>query len=156
VNEFDDARSEAWTRFWRFFTAEKLARCSGFAGALRYFKMCVASTAIDRQRRSLDECTFEFTDLPDGEPPLEMVIAERAASDDLWCLVHTHAMGEAEHAVLDLSYREGLRPREIAALRPHLFENVHTVYDTKRRLLHRLRRNRRLHALVRAMQDDES
>jgi DNA-directed RNA polymerase specialized sigma24 family protein len=146
MGDLDDVRSEAWARFWRYFTADKLARCPGIAGVLQYLKMCVASIAIDRQRRAAERRTVVLVEAAHGAPGPDVELANRASCDEFWKLIQTHTVGEPEQVVLQLSYVEGLHPQAIAAQRPDLFRDVHTVYCTKRRLLDRLRRSPRLRA----------
>lgn len=137
----------AWEKFWRSFTAEKLAACRGVSSVLAYLKACVHSVVVDARRRRPAPLPLEAVDAwPDLVPSPEEVVAEAEGRARLRELVLRHARDERDRAIIALSYELGLRSAAVQAARPDLFPTVADVYRATRNLLDRLGRSHELRA----------
>ena len=106
--------------------------------------MCVNSVIIDFTRsgqvETVDpEATFHLSE-PDLSS-IENLIADKLERRRLWEAVVKTAHNEKELIVICRSFLDGLKPAEIYAAHPELFECVGEVYQIKRNLINRLRRN---------------
>jgi len=143
----------AFAKFAQALTAEKMQKFASLAALLKYLKLCVHSVVADelrlRQARQLEETLESIEQEPAASDPAEDVISQLSAHN-LWQIVQAEVNGEEEQLLLHLVYVQGLKPGEISAQHRHLFPTVDDVYRVKRNVLERLRRNRRLLALLRS------
>jgi hypothetical protein len=148
--DVDEMIVVAWGRFWNSYTPDKLADAGGLAPILRYLKLCARSAAIDTVRRHaerrLDAGEFStggvYADAcTAADPGPDLVI-----SAEFWYVIRSHLHSEHERVLIDQRFRMGLTSRQIQAQRPDLFPTIGDVYGTKRNVLERLRRSRRLRA----------
>ncbi|MER3420050.1 MAG: hypothetical protein C4290_05795 [Chloroflexota bacterium] len=145
--DVEELAALAWEKFWRSFTAAKLAACRGAGSVLAYLKACVHSATVDARRRRPAPLPLDAVNArPDLAPSPEEAVAEAEERERLRELVLRHARDERDRAIIVLSYELGLRSAAVQAARPDLFPTVADVYRTTRNLLDRLSRSRELHA----------
>ncbi len=137
-------------RFWYAIKADRLQIFERLAAILAYLKMCAHSVLLDEARSaraasiSLDDA-FEASD---NQPDVAAQVIGRLSSKMVWQIVLGEAQGDQEPIIAHMSWVQGMRPAEIYAARPGLFDTVDDVYRIKRNLLMRLRRNPRLADLL--------
>lgn len=138
----------SFAKFSAAMTPEKLSHFHALGSLLKYLKLCVYSTVSDSLR------THQRFSLEDS---LDLIEIEKPATDDpasealnkawfeqIWQVIQSDLLNEKERIVMSLSYIQGLRPGEIHELHADLFPSVHDIYQVKRNVLDRLRRNREL------------
>jgi hypothetical protein len=138
----DDLTARTWERFWRTYTAEKLARAHGLAGVLRYLKLCAVSVVMDASRRhSLSASLDQIPDFHvDGSPTPADLAIDGVAQQSFWQIVQSRLRDDAERVLIYLRYVMGCRPADIHVQRPDLFPSIQDVYRVTRNVLDRLRR----------------
>ena len=126
---------------------------------MKYLKQCVRSAVIDGLRTKQghareDSLESAAVDIVDEDFSLES--ENTVVAQLLWQTVLSQLHSEQERLLLMLTYYYGLKPSEVQQHSPHLFSSVESVYNTKRNLIDRLRRNYTLHArCLRIFQGDE-
>jgi len=128
--------NEAFSRFWQAMTPQRFARLQTLGGIMAYLRRCVDSAVREAYRRTSREQLLDGQIKSFPEAP-----TERLRREELWCFVFGQLRDEKERVVVDLSFRQGLPPRKIFAERRDLFSSVREVYQVKRNVLARLRRN---------------
>jgi len=147
--------NETFTRFWHT-TARHYTKLEfkGLGDLLAYLKACVHSAIEDECRRqthrslivlSWDELSEVTTD--DRASPEQYALG-RITAEDLARMVFSRLQDQEELVVAIFSWSYGLRPREIQARRPDLFPKVEHVYQVKRNILNRLRRDRKIQTFL--------
>lgn len=145
--EVEELAALAWEKFWRSFTADKLAVCRGAGSVLAYLKACVHSVVVDAQRRRPAPLPLDAAGTrPDLMPSPEETVTAAEERARLRELVLRHVRDERDRAIVVLSYELGLRSAAVQAARPDLFPTVADVYRATRNLLDRLGRSRELRA----------
>jgi hypothetical protein len=140
--DIDDVEAAAWVKFWRHYTAEKLADATGIAGVLAYLKTCVYSAVIDITRHPARGLPLEKAEsAPDPRPGPEQEYAETDESAEFWLVVNRHLTDERERMLLQLKYVLRLKPADILRQYPDLFSTVDDIYRLTRNILERLRRS---------------
>jgi DNA-directed RNA polymerase specialized sigma24 family protein len=141
----------AFQRFWQATRAGRLRDLSDLASILSYLKLCLASVMLDEARaRSRQLATSIDTVSPEAsltDDPSEVAVG-RVARAELWRAVNAELRSDDERLVARLSFLRGLTPREIFARHPDRFEDVVSVYRTKRNIVDRLRHSRAIRRLV--------
>lgn len=142
----------AFAKFAQALTPAKISSFVTLAAILKYLKLCVHSVVADelraRQAHQYEETLEVLEHEADGEDLSEQVVSTLSAHD-IWQLIIEETHGEDERLLLYLAYVQGMKPGEISSQQPHYFPSVDDVYRMKRNVLERLRRNRRLQALLR-------
>lgn len=141
----------AFAKFSQALTPAKMENFISLAALLKYLKMCVHSVIADevrsRQSHQYEEALDALKQEPSADDPAEDVIAHLSAQS-LWQVIQEELNGEDERLLIYLAYVQGMKPGEICAHSRHYFPTVEDVYRVKRNVLERLRRNRRLQALL--------
>lgn len=135
-----------WGKFWRSYTAEKLATSSGTTGVLMYLKLCAHSVVTDQARSQTNTTSYDAAPVerPDPDPTPEEAVTELASRAALWELIGRQLRNERERVLMHLLYQIGLKSAEVQSARPDLFPNVKLVYGMTRNVLDRLSRNKEL------------
>ena len=128
--------NEAFGRFWRAMTPQRFARHRTLGGIMAYLRRCVDSAMIDAHRHGHEELPLEEHAEGRYDEP-----TERLWRKEFWRFVSDQLRDEKERVVVELSFEQELPPRQIRAERPDLFASVREVYQVKRNVLDRLRRN---------------
>lgn len=128
--------NEVFARLWRAVTAENFSRFPALNALLQYMKMCVHSILMDLVRKG---------DLPEqfeGEAePAQPGPAAAADLTDFWAKLRARLNGAQEELVVRCSFVYDMKPAEILAEHPGVFENVDEVYRIKQNVRDRLRRD---------------
>ncbi|GAB4528563.1 MAG: sigma-70 family RNA polymerase sigma factor [Anaerolineae bacterium] len=143
-DEIDFFVNCAFEKMWSAMDTEKFRRSEGLAGLLRYLQTCVHSVIIDHRRGNpIQAMPLEgATDLlPADSTSVEEHVTDRLESDHLWQIVISLTKNEKERSILRYSFLYNQKPSEIYAANPGRFESLNEVYQIKRNLLNRLRRN---------------
>ncbi|MEZ4864568.1 MAG: hypothetical protein R3C14_24850 [Caldilineaceae bacterium] len=154
----DEMVLDAFTSFWRAFTADKLAKATRLASVLAYLKSCAATSVLQAKRKAEQEALrIEWQhDNPDDQlARLEMgmrpetEIITRLTADQLWAIVDNCCHNEQERVVARLSFVSNLKPRSILIQFPDLFTDSEEIYAIRRNLKNRLWRDEQLQTLHR-------
>jgi len=144
--------NSAFAKFSQALTPVKMANFDSLAAILKYLKMCVHSVVADevraRQSHQYEDALEKMEHEPASGDPADDVISNLSAQA-LWQVILEEVNNEAERVLIYLAYSYGMKPGEICTRHPQLFPTVDDVYRVKRNVLERLRRNRRLQALLR-------
>lgn len=141
----------SFAKFAQALTPTKMGNFASLAAILKYLKMCVHSVIADelrtRQARQYEERLDAIEQEPSTEDPAEDVVSGLSARS-LWQVIQEELNREDERLLIYLAYVHGMKPGEICAQHRQFFPSVEDVYRIKRNVLERLRRNRRLQALL--------
>lgn len=152
----EDLVTDAFTAFWRAFTADKLPSSRQLAPVLSYLKSCAATAVLQAKRRAersvqqmewqpevLDNMlgTQQVSDRP------EQVILQTLWQEKLWQVVNNCCHDERERLLARLSFVSDLKPGEILERHPDLFADVAEIYTMRRNLKNRLWRDKALQTL---------
>ena len=141
----------SFAKFAQALTPAKMGNFDSLAAVLKYLKMCVHSVIADevrsRQARQYEETLEAIEHEPAADDPAEDVVSGLSAQS-LWQVIQEELNGEDERLLIYLAYVQGMKPSEISAQNRRHFPSVEDVYRIKRNVLERLRRNRRLLALL--------
>jgi hypothetical protein len=141
----------AFAKFAQALTPAKMERFDSLAAILKYLKMCVHSVVADemrsRQARLCEDTLETIEQEPASDDPADDVISAISAQS-LWQTIQEELNGEEERLLIYLAYVRGMKPGEISRYHQRLFPSVDDVYRIKRNVLERLRRNKRLQALL--------
>jgi DNA-directed RNA polymerase specialized sigma24 family protein len=144
----DDIADQAFARAWRALMSAQFASFPNLAALLGYLRACVNATMIDFARaeetqrravRRLDSGTAASA---------EQLVLDQIEREELWRIVAREITNAQEHIVLVESFVLHLPPRAIQARHPDRFADVWPIYQAKRNLLDRLRRNLDLRRLA--------
>lgn len=142
----------SFAKFSQALTPAKIDKFDSLAALLKYLKMCVHSVVADevrvRQSRQFEDTLDSIEQEPASDDPADDVVSNLSAQD-LWRIILEEVQAEDERMLIYAAYVHGMKPSEISSQHPHLFGSVDEVYRIKRNVLERLRRNRRLQALIR-------
>lgn len=145
--EADFFVNAAFTRFWWTASRHRLRlRFESLGRVLRYLKVCVHTAIEDECRRQRGaQATLSLDDLSEivanDLPSTEAQVMRQVAIEVLTQAMRNRLEGEEEEVVALLSWKYGLRPREIQARRPDLFPSVKRIYQIKRNISNRLMRD---------------
>jgi DNA-directed RNA polymerase specialized sigma24 family protein len=144
--DLEEMVTDTWEKFWRAYTAQKLAAAIGSAGALKYLQLCARSVVMDDRRRR--GRTVPLPEPEQAQPPDPVrdsfPTVEPADIPAFWALVDAHLHTEAERLLVRLTYENGLRPAEIQRLHPDVFPTPQDVYKATRNILDRFRRSKEI------------
>lgn len=152
--EVDYFVNRAFEKFWHAVTPEKFAHFPNLKAVLAYLKLCVHSALVDHVRSrgpqgiDTDLHQLDLRDSRTDADPLASAVV-RLEQRELWRLVLSKLQDDRERVVIYGSFVLALKPREIHAQHPDLFDNVGEIYRTKQNVLERLRRDRDLQAFLR-------
>ncbi len=153
----EDLVVDAFTAFWRAYTAEKLTHAESLGSILRYLKSCVATTVLQAQRKvgkagaeipwdaELIEAQSATTQAAGG---VEQLIFQEVGAVQLWAIVDTCCHDDKERIIARNSFVLDLKPSTIIEAYPGLFTDVAEIYTIRRNLKNRLWRSEQLRALV--------
>ena len=141
----------AFTRFWKAIPAERFSDFPNLGSLLNYLRRCAACVVIDGVRAHstndlLSEDSLAYQ-LQSGGCAAEEA-TENLARHEFWRQIAELVPDESERFILHASFVLGMKPVAIAEARPDLFADVATVYNMKRNVLCRLRRNPLMQELV--------
>ncbi len=140
--------NDAFVKFFRAIDATRFCQFASAPVLLAYLKTCACSVASDYLRsqraRQVEEPATELNhDLVLADPADEMMA--QLFVDEIWEVIEM-SVNEQERLVLQVICVLGWPARTLPRLYPALFPTVQDVYNTKRNVLERLRRNHQLRA----------
>jgi DNA-directed RNA polymerase specialized sigma24 family protein len=144
----DDWVNRTFERFWRAIRPHRLDQFPDTPALLRYLKTCASSVYLDylRDQRRHGTITLQDADSADLVADRDALADHSAA--ELWWTIVGLLRDDQERAAAYFSLVQGMTPRDIRTHQPHLFETIEQVYQTKRRVLDRLRQAPELRAFV--------
>jgi RNA polymerase sigma factor (sigma-70 family) len=152
----EDLVADAFTAFWRAFTAEKLGQAERLAQVLSYLRACTATAVLQAKRREdrrIKQATWDQDTLdamPDPQPTNsrpEQLLMTTLWQEKLWQIVNRCCHDERERVLARLSFISDLKPSEILEHHPDLFVDVAEIYTMRRNLKNRLWRDKELQEL---------
>lgn len=151
----DELVADAFTAFWRAFTAEKLTNAERLANVLSYLKSCTVTAVLQAKRREeRNSKESEWNEVvveqqrrtqPNNRP--DQIILQQLWQEKLWQLVNSCCHDERERLLARLSFVSDLKPGEILERHPGLFADVAEIYAMRRNLKNRLWRDKALQEL---------
>ena len=140
--EEQDFVFEAFGRFWKYFTPDKLNKSKNLAAVLSYLHTCVNGSVLDfrrkMQQRQLEQGEGdEERDYPDHDQVPEDIHQK----EEFWQLVKKRLKDEKEYTIVYASFSLTISPREILDEYPGVFHDIDEIYQCKSNLLARLSRD---------------
>jgi hypothetical protein len=138
--------NEAWAKFARALTSDKLGAFPVYRMILGYLKQCVRTTAIDTLRARWQRFAHEESLEAAGaieyvDHPLETLVLEEIKAA-MFCALPN----DEDRQLADLMLLQAMSAREVCARYPDF--QVKHIYDRIRAIRERLRRNPRLLLLL--------
>jgi RNA polymerase sigma factor (sigma-70 family) len=148
-----------FVRFWSAVKPERFDQFEDTRRILAYLKMCTNSVIQDELRQRRLRLTTVTIDPLSGSDDNSIAhthpaVAIEARSDDrllaqeLHALIQSTLQDERERVVFRLAIVLGYTPREISRRHPDLFPTADSIYQTRRNILDRLRRNPEIRAYL--------
>jgi len=137
----EDLCAQVFSRFWQALTPARFRQkqpwtlCQLMAYLLR-----TTESVIHDAFRTQDAAWVSFDDVQHGSPDNSAKLIERMDREEAWRQVQSALKDDAERLVIELLYRQGMAPREVAASNSDLFPDVTVVYRIQSRVIRRLRR----------------
>lgn len=144
--EIDYFVNGAFFKFWNAMIPDKFRRFVDLGSLLRYLQMCVHSVISDYNRSNDLANTYDPTEGPKQAKASE----NRKGQAEILNGVHwqkcrewinTRLKNIKERLVIRLYIDDALKPREIYALSPGIFENVDEIYRIRQNVFARLARD---------------
>lgn len=131
-----DFIAEAFARFWKYFTAEKLNKSHSLPAVLSYLQTCVNGAILDAWRKTRRHSFDQELDLGDenqdtDRPKEEPTPEELIQIEEFWKLIQAKVKDGREYVVMYASYNLALSPREILVEYPELFHEIKEIYQYK-------------------------
>jgi DNA-directed RNA polymerase specialized sigma24 family protein len=144
---YDDIADEAFARAWFALVATGIGTFPNLAAVLAYLRTCVASVIADRARaQSRSTRILTRMEVVMQPSPEQEVLAEINRAE-VWSRINQHVVTEQEKIVVYKSIILSLPPRTILRQHPSLFNTIAEIYQIKRNLFDRLRRDNDLRQL---------
>ncbi len=131
-----------FSRYWKAMTPERFERRSPWSmlQIMAYLRRTTESTLHDvcrfqRPREDLIELSSKT------DPPADELVLGNMGKEQLWKSVQEALQDDQERLAIELVYRQGWYPREVAHEYPDIFPDVHLVYVVLNRVIRRLRRH---------------
>lgn len=137
---------DAFIKFIKSYTPQKLDQAHGLGNILAYLKLCVMSAIQDDVRKerkaSLQtEWLENLNKLRDVSPPIEEKIIQLSFREKLAQLLKKHCQDECDYIIVQCIFIEGQKPQDLVKEYPGFFRVVNDVYQIKRNLLDRIHRD---------------
>ncbi len=138
--------NRAFEKMWLGITPEKFEMFPNLKSILRYLQMCVHSVLVDFVRQKEYRLVLESVEdvgyqVDTGETAVEDQVATHLDRVELWAWLKQQLNHEKEYCVVYGMFILALKPREMLAQYPTVFEDVKDVYRVKENLVVRLRRS---------------
>jgi integrase len=130
--------AQGFTRFWQATIGNENIQFRSLAAVLRYLRMSLNGIILDTLR--VYSRPREIS-LPESGEPGESFVVEQDDVDEVWEVIRSLLHDERQERVAYLIYYCGLKPREIVKLRPQEFPDVQEIYQLRRIIFERLKRN---------------
>lgn len=138
--------NRAFEKMWLGITPEKFEMFPDLKSVLRYLQMCVHSVMVDFVRQKEYKLKLESVDdlgyqLHGEETAVEDQITHHLDRKEFWDWLKQQLNHEKETCVVVGMFVFALKPRDVLAQYPGVFEDVKEVYRVKENLVARLRRS---------------
>lgn len=153
---FEELMLDAFTAFWRAYTADKLQNADGLGSILAYLKSCAATAVLQARRKAKNSALHIAWDQQQEQraPAMTQILAgfeqsvlNALSAEQVWAVVDACCADENERIIARLSFVADLKPRSILERHPERFSDVEEIYTTRRNLKNRLWRDERLREL---------
>lgn len=141
--DIDALVSDAFSRFWRYFTPKNLAEARHkLPSILDYLHTCAVS-AVQNERRKYrpDRVTVELDEGIEESYSDSIPVESEIELSELWAQIVDICQSPEEERIAYLTFASDLPPRKIVEEESDLFDSVDEVNRIKRNLINRLRRN---------------
>jgi len=137
----EDLSAQAFSRFWQALTPERfrLKQPWTLLQLMAYLHRTVESIIHDSFRAQAT-AWVSLDSIQQGAPDNTVALIARMDCEETWRQVQSALRDDAERLVIELIYRQGMTPREVAALHSDIFPSVTNVYRVQSRVIRRLRR----------------
>jgi RNA polymerase sigma factor (sigma-70 family) len=148
-DRIDQEVNAAFAKFWQAIDPRSfVSKFTEIGKVIAFLQLCARSVHVDAQRKEeriarlidLEPATGETRHIP-SDQALDTVFRQ-----ELFETLEHWLRDEQERIVFQLSFKVGLRPREIAQNHPGLFTNINEVRRVKERVVLRLSTNPQLRA----------
>ncbi len=131
-----------FSRYWKAMTPERFEQKSPWSipQIMAYLRRTTESTLHDACRFQKPWTYLDELSTTDSLAVDEKVI-DRMEKERLWAAVQAELEDDLERTAVELVYRQGLHPREVAQEFPDLFPDGRSVYVVLSRVVRRLRRH---------------
>ncbi len=136
-------------RFHKTIAPHRFLQFDSLAQVLSYLRLTLHNQITDdlRKQRAPKVDIDELYDMADDTAVADDPLDKR----EFWALILEHTNNEQEKALVDLMLAKQMKPAEIVAARPDLFDNVTQVYRNKENMMGRWRRNQKLQEMFTAL-----
>ncbi len=153
VQVAEDLLQDTFTRFWRAVGLKAIPLSHHFehvGGILRYLNRCAVASCLDWQRRlqrtdrlmnKLSLAEKQATMSAKSQNTVKNTVEHHEKMQMIQKWIQAYVTDEQELLVIELSYAQGLKPREIVAKYPQRFQSALEVRRIKERILKRARRS---------------
>jgi DNA-directed RNA polymerase specialized sigma24 family protein len=136
----------AFARMWVYLTPERFEKYQSLGSLLKLLKLCVNSAIVDHLRRAAHSAVLADIEDPhivvrDPAPGTETQALERIRQERLWEELKARLRNDKERTVIEATFSQNLKPRQIIQLHPGTFRDVDEVYRIKENVLARLKRD---------------
>jgi len=137
----EDLSAQAFSRFWQALTPERfrLKQPWTLLQLMAYLHRTVESIIHDSFRAQAT-AWVSLDSVQQGAPDNTVALIARMDCEETWRQVQSALKDDAERLVIELVYRQGMTPREVAASNRDIFPDVTMVYRVQSRVIRRLRR----------------
>ena len=136
--EAQDFTNQAFARFSKHFTEEKLTASKSLASVLSYLQLCVHGAIMDCLRKMrFEQSEIDETIEKRKDPNPEASPEESLQGKELWQLILTRLKDKKEYTVIYATFIEGLTPAQILAEYPGVFRDSADLYQCKANVLAR-------------------
>ncbi len=140
--------NRSFEKMWLAITPQKFVHFFELKSILRYLQVCVHSVLVDAMRAHEQAELYEEPSLQSAGRRLsanllsiEDQVTRKVQARQLWDLLAGRCKNEQEHLVLYGSFVLALKPSELFAAHPGVFQDVNEIYRVKENLIARLKRD---------------
>jgi len=140
----------AFEKMWQGLQPEKFAQFPDLKAVLRYLQLCVHSVLADLARAREENLRLdERENEPDqSRPGVEEQVSSQAQRAHLWQMVEERLKTEKERRLVQAVFLLDIKPADVCAHCPGVFQDVREVYLVKDNLMARLRRDTALQQFI--------
>lgn len=138
--------NRAFERMWSAVTPERFDNFPNLRSLLSYLQMCVSSVIVDHARaakvETLDLEAQRLRPDPSTSPiGTQTEALSRIERQEFWDAIDVRLQSDKERRVVEESFKNGLKPREVFERHQDTFNDVTEIYRIKENVLARLRRD---------------
>ncbi len=132
-------------RFYKAISPQRFLKFDSLAQVLQYLRLTLHNQITDdlRKQRAPQVNLDDVYNVADGHSA-DASLDKR----EFWTVLEAETNNQQELVLIDLMLAKQMKPAEIVATRPDLFDNVTQVYRNKENMMGRWRRNQKLRELL--------